>query len=225
MKKLFLLTSLFATVFTVIAQIANIPGAGNEVIRLKKYADVEGSPYLYTEWKSGTITDNTGKVYPNVLLKYDAYKDVLEINQEGTVMQLNTDRYPEFAITFADGSSNKVVKQKFSSGLTQIPGYSSKTYFEIVGDGSLTVLKKYDIKFIEDVVNNYGTAATVKRFQRGEKYFVVVNEVATEFKLNNKSFLSACGEKKAEMENILTQRKIKIKNEADLISVLHYYEN
>lgn len=207
------------------AQIANIPGAGNEVIRTKKYSDVEGSPYLYNDWKAGTITDKDGKIYSNVLLKYDAYKDVLEINQDGSILQLNTQQYPIFSLSFADGSNNKVIKHLFVAGIDQVQGYSPKVYFEILSNAKLRVVKKYDIKFIDEVVSSYGTASAKKRFQRNEKYFVIADGVATEFKLNNKSFLTACGKKRSELEKIVEERKIKIKNEADLEMLLQFYEN
>ncbi|HRJ29979.1 MAG TPA: hypothetical protein PLV21_18170 [Cyclobacteriaceae bacterium] len=223
--RLFTIQLFLIFAFSVKGQISNIPGAGNEVIRIKKYADIEGSPYLYNDWKAGTITDNTGKVYSNVLLKYDAYKDVLEINQDGSILQLNTKQYPNFSISFADGSTNKVIKHFFKSGVSQITDYPPTIYFEVLNDGPITVLKKYDIKFIEEVVNSYGTAAATKRFQRGEKYFVVIEDKAVEFKLNNKSFLSACGERMTDIDKIINQRKIKLKNEADLIALLQFYEN
>ena len=55
-----------------LAQISNIPGAANEVIRSRTYAEVEGSPYLSEDWLSGIITDRTGKQYGNILIRFDS---------------------------------------------------------------------------------------------------------------------------------------------------------
>jgi hypothetical protein len=88
------------------------------------------------------------------------------------------------------------------------------------------VLKKYDVKFIEEVTNNYGTAAQVKRFQRAEKYFLIKNgQAAVEVKLNTKSVLAAIGDKQAELEKYISKEKLKLKNEGDLLVLLAYYES
>jgi hypothetical protein len=210
---------------TLFAQIANVPGMGNEVLRTKKYTDISGSPYLYPEWKSGTIIDKNGKTYPNSLIKYDAYGDVVEINQEGTILVLNSDQYKSFQLGFADDATNKVTRQTFRSGFNQIPGVSSKAYFEILHEGQVLVLKRYDIKFVEEVVNSYGTAAQTKRFQRSERYYIVNGDKATEFKLNAKSFLAALGEKQADMEKFIAKEKIKMKSEDDVAKVMAHYES
>jgi hypothetical protein len=208
------------------AQISNVPGAGNEVLREKKYTDVEGSPYLYPDWKSGSVTDKNGKSFPNTLIKYDAYKDVVEINQEGTVLVLSNNLYPTFTISFAEANSNKVIKHTFRSGYDRVPGFGSNVYFEVLGQGEMVVLKKYDVKFIEEVTNNYGTAAQVKRFQRAEKYFLIKNgQAAVEVKLNTKSVLAAIGDKQAELEKYISKEKLKLKNEGDLLALLAYYES
>lgn len=210
---------------TAFSQIANVPGAGNEVIRTKKYTDVVGSPYLYTDWKSGTVIDKGGKAYPNTLIKYDAYADAVEINQDGTVMVLNNSQYNTFTLNFADDATNKVIRHTFRSGYTTIPGLSSKAYLEVLYDGSVQLLKRYDVKFVEEVVNSYGTAAQTKRFQRSEKYFVLRDDKAAEFKMNTKSFLVAIGDKQAELEKFISKEKIKLKTEADLIQIMTYYDS
>jgi hypothetical protein len=208
-----------------VAQISNIPGVGNEVLRLKKYEDITGSPYLYTDWKSGTVIDKNGKSYPNALIKYDAYGDAVELNQEGTVMILNNELYQTFVLNFADNTTNKVTKQMFRSGYTQIPGFGAKAYFEVLSEGAVMALKRYDIKFVEEVVNSYGTATATKRFQRTDRYFLLKDNKAVEFKLNSKSILGALGDKQAELDKYIAKEKLKLKTEDDLKKLMAYYNS
>jgi hypothetical protein len=205
-------------------QIVNVPGVGNEVLRIKKYADVEGSPYLYSDWKSGVVQDRNGKIYANVLIKYDSYKDVVEINQEGGILLLNQDLYPAFSFSFTEPGTDKIIKHMFQSGFSQIPGYHSKNYFEVLHREKLTVLKKYEVKFVEEVVNSYGTAAGTKRFQKSEKYFMLKDDTATEFKLNEKSVLSAIGERQGELKKYIASEKLRVKNDGDLIKLMNYFQ-
>ena len=81
-------------------QLTNIQGLDNVVIRTKKYEDIKGSAYLYPIWNSGTLTDKNGKVYSNLLLKYDSYKDQVELNQDGQIMEVGALNYPKFTLSF-----------------------------------------------------------------------------------------------------------------------------
>ncbi len=126
----------FSCAFFSKAQITNIQGLDNVVIRTKQYEDIKGSAYLYPTWNSGTLTDRSGKVYSNLLLKYDSYKDQVEINQEGKIMEVIAVTYPKFSLSFVESGTNNVIKHTFSSGYN-VAGFPSTSYFDLLFDGTL----------------------------------------------------------------------------------------
>ncbi|MFM7850627.1 MAG: hypothetical protein ACKO96_01610, partial [Flammeovirgaceae bacterium] len=95
---------------------------------------------------------------------------------------------------------------------------------EVLSEKRVTLLKKYLVKFIDEVVNTYGSAAQVKKFQRSEKYFLIKDNFSVEIKPNLKSVVRALGED-SRLENYILKEKIKIKNEADLVRIVEYYQN
>ena len=80
------------------AQINNIYGSGNEVLRVSKYAEVVGSPYLYPDLRNGTIQDRTGKETAGIQLRYDTYSDLIEISMAGATMVADPSMTIKFTI-------------------------------------------------------------------------------------------------------------------------------
>jgi len=206
------------------AQLSNIPTLSNEVLREKKYTDIEGSAYLYNDWKPGTIVDQSGKSYNNVQIKYDAHKDVIELNQDGKVMILNKSIYKKFILEFVEQGSNNVIKHEFSSEFGEPSGDKVNQYYEVLAEGNISLIKKYDIKFINEVVNNYGTAAEIKRFQRKEIFYLVYAANIFEIKMSTKSILSL-ESLPSDFRKYLIANKIKIKNQQELVIALKLFQS
>lgn len=220
-KNVIILLLIFSSAHFAIAQITNIQGLDNVVIRTKQYEDIKGSAYLYPTWNSGTLTDRTGKVYSNILLKYDSYKDQVEINQEGKIMEVIAVTYPKFTLSFVESGTNNVIKHSFSSGYN-VPGFTSTSYFDLLFEGKITLLRKYKTSFIEDNVTGYGTSGTVKSFQSKTLYFVVDGSLSKEIKPNKKSVLEVFPEQSLKIETLLKEKKMKIKSENDLIEIIRF---
>ncbi|MBL7871872.1 MAG: hypothetical protein JNM78_09700 [Cyclobacteriaceae bacterium] len=205
-------------------QISNIQGLDNVVIRTRKYEDVRGSAYLYPEWTSGTLTDKAGKHYPNLQLKYDAYLDRVELNQDGQVLEINASAYPKFTLNFVEPGTNKIIKHTFSTGY-EIKGFSKTSYFDLIRDGKITLLKKYKTSFVDENLSGYGTSDQKKSFQTKILYFVLLEDgSAKEIKLNKKSILETFPEQSSNIEGFIKERKIKVKTEQDLIDIIEFLE-
>jgi len=207
-----------------LAQLSNIQGIDNVVIRTRKYDDIRGSAYLYPEWSAGTLTDKNGKAYANLQLKYDTYSDRIELNQDGQVLEINSVAYPQFTLSVVQPGSNSVVKHSFSTGYN-VPGFSVNSYFDVLKEGGITVLKKFKTSFVEENVSSYGTAEQKKSFQTKALYFIV-NEKKNvkETKLNRRSVLEVFPEKAQQIEDFLKKEKLKLKTENDLVKVIDFLE-
>lgn len=224
MKRCIVLGLLFFVASTLVAQITNVQGLDNVVIRTKKYEDIKGTAYLYPSWSAGTLTDRNGKMYSNLLLKYDSYKDQIELNQEGQVVEVSTTNYPKFTLSWTEPGSNEVIKHSFSSGYT-VPGFTKTTYFDVVYDGKMDLLKKYKTSFVEEAVTGYGTSDPQKSFQLKVYYFVLAEDgSAKEIKLSKKSILDAFPDHAETIEGFSKENKLKLKSEGDLVQVIRFLD-
>jgi len=203
-------------------QITNIQGLDNVVIRTKKYEDIKGSAYLYPSWAAGTLTDRNGKVYNDLLIKYDSYKDQVELNQEGKIFEVAASMYPKFTLNYVEPTTNNVIKHLFSAAYN-IEGFPKTSYFDLLLEGNLILLRKFKTSFIEENVSGYGTSGAQKSFQSKTLYFVVDKDgISKEIKASKKSIFEVFPEQTPSLETFMKEKKIKGKTEADLIEIIKF---
>lgn len=185
--------------------------------------DIEGSPYFYSGWASGSVTDKDGKIYEGKGIRYNTYKDVIEVNQNGIVLELSNSVYVKFELLFVGNDSSAVAHKFFSSGFS-IPEFSEKEYFEVLFDGDYKFLKKTKTEFLRDVVSPYGGRG-VKKYLTDQRYFVVDKSGHPHnVTINERSLLKALGKDTDTAANYIQFSQTKIKSEVDLIKVLKHLQ-
>lgn len=207
---------LFLTIGTAYPQINNIYGSGNEVLRVSKYAEVIGSPYLYLEWREGTIEDQTGKETVGIQLRYDTYSDRFEGRIKGVEMLLDPHLITKVTILEYFGLPRRVFCNRFIG----ITGATAESYYEVLLDtGSIKFLKKTKTTMIEEDAG-YGSSGRVTRFSSAEKYYLITdNRAPSGVKLTKKSFVKEGGMKASLLEVYLKKGK-QLKSESDFINFL-----
>ena len=184
--------------------------------------DIEGSPY-YSGWESGSVTDKDGKIYEGNGIRYNTYKDVIEVNRKGKILTLDNSVFVKFELLFVEGDSTKVTRKFFSSGFS-IPKYSDKDYFEVLLDGDYKFLKKVKTEFLRDVVSPYGGRG-VRRYLNDQHYFIIDKSGHPhDMTIHEKSFLKALGTDREAAAEYIQFSEIKIKSEVDVINVLKHLQ-
>lgn len=213
MRKLFLLFCLVST--SAYSQLGNVLGNANEVIREKKYEEIDGSPYLFKSWLIGVLIDSEGKVFPDLLMKYDSYKERLEVNQSGKILEITASFYQAFTLNEVDESSNEIKIHKFIIEKS-FPGFKNPVFLELLADGKNQLLKKHTTYFLQENVTSYGSTVSKKRFQTKSAYYIRYADKVVEVKLSKGSIL----------ENFPNQsayfKSNKIKKEVDLIKFVDF---
>jgi len=185
--------------------------------------DIEGSPYFYNDWTSGSVTGKDGKIYEGKGIRYNTYKDVIEVNQNGKVLELSNSVYVKFELLFVGNDSSAVAHKFFSSGFS-IPEFSEKDYFEVLFDGEYKFLKKVKTDFLRDVVSPYGGRG-VKRYLTDQRYFILDKSGHPhDIKIHQKSLLKALGTDREAAERHIQFSEFKVKSEADVINVLKHLQ-
>lgn len=184
--------------------------------------DIEGSPY-YSGWTSGSATDKDGKIYEGKGIRYNTWKDVIEVNRKGKVLILDNSVFVEFELLFVEGDSSSVTHKFFSSGFS-IPKYSAEDYFEVLFDGDYKFLKKTKTEFLRHVVSPYGGRG-VKKYLTDQRYFIIDKSGHPhDMTIHEKSFLKALGTDREAAAKYIQFSEIKIKSEVDVINVLKHLQ-
>lgn len=228
MKKLVLLLIIAgASSQLCFSQMLNIVNsADGKVLKEQEFIDVKGSAYLYDEWLTGSAIDATGRPYPNLSLRYNIYKDVLEAKDKELMIALEPKLYKQFTIIKnADEESEKATRT-FSNGFTQIPGIARENYLEVLYDGKYKFLKRHKIDLLEDKGTGYGSTGTVKSFS-GQTFYYLINregKAVSMGKLNKKNFIDALGTDGPKVEEYLNKEKVKLKTDNAYTIMLTYLE-
>lgn len=181
------------------------------------YENVNGSPYLSDVWEAGTAKLKKGLTYKeNVFLKYNMMDDELYFKSKTGDPLLFVDAVSEFTI------NSKTGEKHYKSGYN-IDGYTDRSFFEILADGSAQLLKKNKKVIIEN--KQYNSASVDKSFDDVSKYYVLLNGKATQVKKDKKSILTALGNKQTELEAYIKKESLNLKNDADLAKLFIYYNS
>lgn len=216
MKSLVFIILLIASVVTIKAQQGYQSYADGSAATLIKKIDVEGSELLYDKWLPATIKSSNGKEYNNVMIKYNLLEDVPYFLGKGEVTMVFSTPIKEFVIEDKDESKRKI----FRAGFPNFNTYNTSTFYEVLADGKLKLLKKQSKRITE--ARAYNSATTVKSIVDNISYFVFQNDQLIPVKRDKKFFQNLSG-KTPSTEEVLGNKKINLKDEADLITIVRTY--
>ena len=166
--------------------------------------NIKGSPFFIesNEWQKGTVVYD-GAVYQNVSMRYDLFKDELVVLHYTGVspFYLIKDKVSHF-----DFDQHNFTHVKIMEGTTR--GISSG-YYEVLYEGSITILAKYNV--IKQAQVGTQTGNVYGEFVHSTRYFVLVNNQYQDFKKPS-ALTGILEDKKEELRRFIKVNKIDTKN-------------
>ena len=219
---------IFASLFTIglstnfaKAQISNLSDISGTVITQKNYAEVNGSPYFFDKWVNGNVVLANGKSIKDIGLKYDQVKDELLFAGKNNEEYYFNDPIKEF--TLFEKKNNIAFVFLFRNGFPDVKNLTVKSYYEVVMDGEIKLLKK-NVKSISET-KEYNSATTVKNINDNFNYYLANSTGITQLKKDDMKVLAtALNEQKSSLIlEYAKKNKLSPKKEEDLIKVITYY--
>ncbi len=187
-----------------------------------RYEGVRGTPYLKNVWQNAQITSVEGKVYNNVPLKYDVYSNLLAVkNSKGDSISSETAYMKEFTWI---GTGMTFVKEPLLDNTTDIKNFS-RFYQQLFKGNKTTLLKNYRKELLKaDYQGGYSANRRYDELIDEVDYFLKKGNQIEKIKLNEKNVLKFTFDKEKEVKEFLKKQKLNLKNEADVIKLLQFYE-
>ncbi|MCX2738418.1 hypothetical protein [Pontibacter anaerobius] len=196
------------------AQMFLLEDVNGRPIRKTQYEDINGSPYLYDNWMKGSVVLGNGNLYENVPLRYDQVADQLLFQTpEGQELEF-VQPVREFQI---DGSP--VV---YRSGFAPIDQHSSSSFYQVLEDGKVKLLKKSHKVIREEKA--YGTATISKNVLEYTNYYITQGSQLVKVK-NEKNLLQLLPGHTQELEGYIKKNKLKLKEDAEMAQLVAYYNS
>jgi len=182
-----------------------------------KIDDVDGSPLLTDGWAKGVVKLSDGSTYKDVLLSYNEMTDELLFkDKKGDTLKF-IDPVKEFKLTLGDGR-----EKIFLNGFKNIPNTTETSFFEVLADGTASLIKRY-LKSITEL-KEYNLPA-IKRLEENTKYYLIVADKAIPVKKDKKAILTALGNKQPELEAYIKTNNLNFKNDDDLGGLITFYNS
>ncbi|MFD0941227.1 hypothetical protein [Pedobacter boryungensis] len=211
-----LLTFIFnATVLS--AQV--ISDAKGRPLKQIEYFELDGSPFFLKTWVKGDVIFDNGKIIKNVELKYDQVKDALIFLSNENEELYFIDPIKEFNLN--DGAINYL----FRNGFAPYKDFSSDTYFEILLQGKIMLLKKVIKTIVE--TKEYNSATTIKKIINNLNLYIVKdNKIIATSKESIKIIANAIDpQKSSSLIEFSELNKLNPRKEEDLKKILKYYNS
>ncbi|WDF55271.1 hypothetical protein [Mucilaginibacter sp. KACC 22063] len=191
-------------------------------IKVTKYTNINGSPYLSDSWQKGTVLLANGQTF-NLDIKYDMIADnLLFKNKNGDSLNF-VQPVKEFKIKSADNddSQSKLFRNGFPSTNVKT---SASSFYEVLYDGGTKLLKR-EAKSLWKESTTYATATETQNITQTTDYYIFKDGKMITVKPNKKAFLSALSNKTAELGKYVKDNNIDFKKDSDLIKVVSYYNS
>lgn len=183
---------------------------------IDSYHQIEGTPYLYGEFKPGEVTTKDSTSYHG-LFRYDIYADKIEFKSLNFVFTLKD---PWTIETLVIGSHTFVY----------VPPYDETSrrgeYYELIVPGKCRLLQKR-----KTVLNKpqppmaYAKAKPASFSERKNTYYLQIGNQTPQKISRKKSLVEALKDQDQKISVYMKQNKISPQKTADLVELINYYNS
>ena len=215
---LFLFTFKNATSQVVIKQLEDLADKvrllkARSSLQHKTNTEIEGTPYLSEDFKSGEVYTNDSILYKGPL-RYNIYANEIEFIESDIVYWI------------AEPQKVIYVKIEKSTFIYIQPGGKKNekgTYYELLVDGKCKLLLKRNTELIEaEPAKPYIDAKPARFMKLNDTYILQINNGLPQSIVNKKSIENAFSEKSSFISKYIKKEKISTKEKDDLIKLVKY---
>lgn len=224
MKKLFLGLSLSILSFVTMAQ-GNMVLSGNRSSTVffvaksgfgeKGIEDIDGTPFLATDWSTGSVKFRNGKIAKEATLMFSVYNNRLYFKQGGEVFEF-VDPVKEFTINYRKDDVS--ISPLYRNGYPAFAKNTTETFYEVLVDGKLQLLE-LQYKTIGKFRETYSDPEK-KRFEDKSVLYAFLpnNDMVRLINVDN-DLIKAIPEQETAIKDIIKKQRLKLKNREDVVKL------
>ncbi|MDN5285350.1 MAG: hypothetical protein JWR38_1624 [Mucilaginibacter sp.] len=190
---------------------------------LQSYTEVEGTPFLINNWAPGSVTLANGQTI-TTLLKYDLVGDELLFKNKGDSSAMSfVDPVRSFSLNESSIEESDLTSLVFSNGYPAVDKQTPTSFYQVISDGKVKLLKHY--KKVIRVDKAFNSATAVKTFFLSEEYYLFVNNQITKIKPGQKAILTVLADKTAQLQKYMSINAMNYKSDDVLAKLFSYYNS
>jgi hypothetical protein len=185
-----------------------------------KYADVNGSAYLFPTFKYSSIILTDGRKYTNVKARLNLVEhEVNFIASNGDEGYIGKGMVNTIAIS--DTNKQEIKVYTFQTGFPAIDNQSGIQFYQVLVSGKLSFLKSIN-KNIEERVNELSGEKS-KEFAIRENLYIVSGGIIKRVKKDAGFFIEAMADQKDAIRQFISENKVNFKSEEQLKKLIEFY--
>lgn len=180
------------------------------------------SPYFNEEFKYADIVMKQGRKIPHVKTKINlvTQETVIEsaVGMEGTIEPGIVKE-----IRYSDTTDRMVTLYTFQTGFPAIDRQTDRHFYQVLAEGKCSFLKSIVKKPVEKK-NSFSSDAPAE-YETFENLYFFVNGVIRRFRKDEMFVLETLADKEPQVRQFISDKKINIRNQAQVIQLLAYYNS
>jgi hypothetical protein len=200
------------------AQLNDLKG---EPLNLGSSFAYEGSPFFNSEWSKGNLLLTDNRVYKNISMKLNLQANQVHYQNPQTNAEMVAGVGMVSEVEILD--PGKLDAVRFRSKYPAIDKHDLKTFYQVLADGKVVLLKQVKKIFIEEKAFN--SATITRRFNTQNSYYVFQDEKMARLKRSKSGILDVLSDQKELVEMFVSNNKLTIKSDDDLAKVFTYYNS
>jgi len=179
-------------------------------------ATVDGSPYFEQRFEKGNIITKDSTLYSGILLRYNAYKDVMEFKKDSFAFEISN----QFPVKQLSIKGVVYEKKIFESNHTPKIGY-----FQRIIAGAINLYAQNSISYIKaKPARGYQSAKRPEFKAVKTKFFLSSGKSQNVTLVTNRTvLLDLLNAEKDKVNEYINSNKLSIKKEKDLRKIITYF--
>ncbi len=185
-----------------------------------KYDNYVGSIFLYDDFRLANVTLQNGKAFENVKTKIDLLDhEMVFLTTDGKIGILSNGQVKE--IRFIGESNDSSSARVFRSGFPKVDVLKSSSFYEVLADGKLVLLKSIMKYGVEN--KNELSGEVSRQLETVENIYTFKDNQMKRLKKDREVIFDLMTDKKNEI--VTYQRKLNpnLKNLSELINLVKFY--
>ncbi|MFM7430813.1 MAG: hypothetical protein ACKO1F_13045 [Flammeovirgaceae bacterium] len=181
----------------------------------------DGSPFFNPEWTVGDLLLSNGTRYVGVFVKINLYSDRIHYQSRETKAESVAGEGIVHEIELKDPT--KLDPIRFRCQYPSIDKHDTKTFYQVLTDGKVQLLKQIKKIFIEEKAFN--SATVTRRFDTDKSYYYFKDGKMVRLKRTKQSVLEALADQKGAVEEFMSSNKLSIRSDQDLVKIFSFYNS
>jgi hypothetical protein len=203
--------------------IAGPPVPGRIYTEKNHYA--ENSPYLFPEWRQGTVQFTNGKILTGLELRYHSAADqLLYYNRaDNYTMIVESDYVKEFSLI--DPVNLKLIRFRRLGFQTNYFPDSHNCFVQILAEGHVSL---YAIRIKQKQNSSGSNQSQAQQFYYSSSnayYLQLKGKGLVKFKPSNREVRNILSDKKEELKSYIRREGLNTRKESDLVKLIDYYNS